>query len=286
MTSASTDPTSTQPTGSPPLLEAVDVVKVYRPRHRSGRQGVRALDGVSITAGAGDRLAIVGESGSGKSTLARLFLALEEPTSGEVRFEGAPIRAHDRPGLKNLRRAVQIVFQDPVGSLDPRMSIGESVAEPLRALKVVGDHDARVKELLSAVGLPGSVSGRFPHQLSGGQRQRVAIARALAPQPRVLVADEPVSALDVSVRAQVLNLLDDLVERFGLTLVFISHDLAVVRHLCRRVAVLYRGRVVEHGPSEQLYETPSHPYTRALVQAVPRLGRPLQPPSPLTYALD
>jgi peptide/nickel transport system ATP-binding protein len=161
------------------------------------------------------------------------------------------------------------------------MSIGESVAEPLRALHIPGDHRARVDELLNAVGLSSSAGRRYPHQFSGGQRQRVAIARALAPHPRVLVADEAVSALDVSVRAQVLNLIDDLVDRFGLTLVFISHDLAVVRHLCTRVAVLYRGRLVEQGAAEQIYESPSHPYTRALLQAVPRLGgRPFTGPAP------
>jgi peptide/nickel transport system ATP-binding protein len=161
------------------------------------------------------------------------------------------------------------------------MSIGDSVAEPLRALHIAGDHRARVEELLNAVGLSSSAARRYPHQFSGGQRQRVAIARALAPRPRVLVADEAVSALDVSVRAQVLNLIDDLVDRFGLTLVFISHDLAVVRHLCTRVAVLYRGRLVEQGPAEQVYQDPRHPYTRALLQAVPRLAtHPAAEPAP------
>ncbi|HUB71790.1 MAG TPA: ATP-binding cassette domain-containing protein [Acidimicrobiales bacterium] len=261
--------------GGVPLLEAVDVGKIYRSRHLLGRPvEARALEGVSIAVRPGDRLAIVGESGSGKSTLARLFVALEQPTSGQVRFEGVPVNARDRRGLVDLRRAVQIVFQDPAGSLDPRMRTGESIAEPLRALRVTGDHGARVNELLAAVGLPASTAKRYPHELSGGQRQRVAIARALAPHPRLLVADEAVSALDVSVRAQVLNVIDDLVERYGLTLVFISHDLAVVRHVCTRVAVLYRGRLVEDAPAQQLYESPSHPYTRALLQAVPRLGRP------------
>jgi ABC-type glutathione transport system ATPase component len=255
-----------------PLLEAVDVVKAYRPRQVLGtREPVRALDGVSLAVRAGDRLAIVGESGSGKSTLARLLLALEAPTSGEVRFEGTPVSAHRRSALTGLRRAVQIVFQDPLGSLDPRLTVGDSIAEPLRALRVPGDHRARVAELLTAVGLSESAARRYPHQFSGGQRQRIAIARALAPGPAVLVADEAVSALDVSVRAQVLNLLDDLVERLGLTLVFISHDLAVVRHLCTRVAVLYRGRLVEDATADEVYATPSHPYTRALLDAVPRL---------------
>jgi peptide/nickel transport system ATP-binding protein len=206
---------------------------------------------------------------------------LEEPTAGEVRFEGAGLDIRRRAALDNLRRSVQIVFQDPLGSLDPRMSIGESVAEPLRALHIPGEHRARVDELLNAVGLSSSAARRYPHQFSGGQRQRIAIARALAPHPRVLVADEAVSALDVSVRAQVLNLIDDLVDRFGLTLVFISHDLAVVRHLCTRIAVLYRGRLVEQGPVEQIYQGPHHPYTRALLEAVPRLGnRPAPGPAP------
>jgi peptide/nickel transport system ATP-binding protein len=246
---------------------------------------VLALDNVSLGVYTGDRLAIVGESGSGKSTLARLFLALEEPTAGEICFEGIALDVHRRAALANLRRAVQIVFQDPMGSLDPRMSIGDSLAEPLRALRVPGDHRGRVDDLLNAVGLSSSAARRYPHQFSGGQRQRVAIARALAPHPRVLVADEAVSALDVSVRAQVLNLIDDLVDRFGLTLVFISHDLAVVRHLCTRVAVLYRGQLVEQGPSEQVYQDPRHPYTRALLQAVPRLGSPppAQPALAATY---
>jgi len=255
-----------------PLLEAVDVVKAYRPRQALGpREPVRALDGVSLAVYPGDRLAIVGESGSGKSTLARLLLALEAPTSGEVRFAGAPVIAHRKATLAGLRRAVQIVFQDPLGSLDPRLTVGDSIAEPLRALRVPGDHRARVGELLTAVGLAPGAARRYPHQFSGGQRQRVAIARAIAPGPRVLVADEAVSALDVSVRAQVLNLLDDLVERLGLTLVFISHDLAVVRHLCTRVAVLYRGRLVEDAAADDVYTAPSHPYTRALLDAVPRL---------------
>jgi ABC-type glutathione transport system ATPase component len=263
-----------------PLLEAVGVSKSYGPRRPFGaRPAVLALDHVSLDVRAGDRLAIVGESGSGKSTLARLFLALEEPTAGEIRFEGATVDVRRGATLANLRRAVQIVFQDPLGSLDPRMSIGESVAEPLRALHIPGDHRTRVDDLLSAVGLSSAAGRRYPHQFSGGQRQRVAIARALAPHPRVLVADEAVSALDVSVRAQVLNLIDDLVDRFGLTLVFISHDLAVVRHLCTRVAVLYRGQLVEEGPAEQVYQEPRHPYTRALLQAVPRLSS-IPPPSP------
>jgi ABC-type glutathione transport system ATPase component len=267
-----------------PLLEAVNVVKAYRPRQALGlREPVRALDGVSLAVYPGDRLGLVGESGSGKSTLARLLLALEAPTSGEIRFAGAPVIAQRKASTAALRRAVQIVFQDPLGSLDPRLTVGDSIAEPLRALRVPGDHRARVAELLTAVGLAPGAARRYPHQFSGGQRQRVAIARALAPGPRVLVADEAVSALDVSVRAQVLNLLDDLVDRLGLTLVFISHDLAVVRHLCTRMAVLYHGRVVEDAATDDVYTAPSHPYTRALLDAVPRL-RPGPPAVPLDPA--
>jgi peptide/nickel transport system ATP-binding protein len=254
------------------VLEAAGLSKAYRSRRAGASEPVWALRDVSLAVRPGERLGIVGESGSGKSTLARLLLALEAPTAGEVRFEGHPVSLRDRAGLFGLRRAVQIVFQDPMGSLDPRLRIGDSIAEPLRSLGVPGDHDARVGELLAAVGLPDAAARRYPHQFSGGQRQRIAIARALAPHPRVLVADEAVSALDVSVRAQVLNLIDELVDSFGLTLLFISHDLGVVRHLCTRVAVLYRGELVEDGEADRIYEQPSHPYTAALLAAVPRLA--------------
>lgn len=263
-----------------PVLEVLGVTRRYRRRGPRGmrRRQVVALDGVSLDVWPGDRLGIVGESGSGKSTLARLLLALEDPDEGEVRFRGSPVRASCRAGLGALRRNVQIVFQDPLGSLDPRMRVGASIAEPLRSLGVEGDRDQRVAELLEAVGLPPGAARRYPHQLSGGQRQRVAIARALAPRPSVLVADEPVSSLDVSVRAQVLNLLDDLVERYGLTLVFISHDLGVVRHVADRVAVLYRGRIVEEGPADAVLGSPAHPYTQALLEAVPRVGGAITAP--------
>jgi peptide/nickel transport system ATP-binding protein len=252
------------------LLRTVELSKAYRPRSL-GREPVWALRDVSLAIGAGDRLGIVGESGSGKSTLARMLLALEQPTSGSVLFEGQVISARQRASLAGLRRSVQIVFQDPLGSLDPRMRVGESIAEPLRALHIGGDHQARVDELLAAVGLSPGAARRYPQQFSGGQRQRIAIARALAPHPRVLIADEAVSALDVSVRAQVLNLLDELVDHFGLTLVLISHDLGVVRHLCTRVAVLYRGRLVEEGPADEVYTRPAQRYTATLLAAVPRL---------------
>ncbi len=260
------------------LLEMRGVTKefVSHGRRFSHKQKVfRALDDVSLSVGEGEILGIVGESGSGKSTLARVLLALDAPTHGDVYFDGDPVTGKRDTELGWFRRQVQIVFQDPAGSLDPRMRIGDIVAEPLRALRIAGDHRARVTELLSAVGMPGNVERCYPHQFSGGQRQRIAIARALAPRPKVLVADEPVSALDVSVRAQVLNLLSGLISEFGLTMVFISHDMAVVRHLCDRVVVLYRGRVAEVGMATVLYATPAHPYTQALLRSVPRLGQAL-----------
>ncbi len=260
--------------GAAPILEVVDLVRQY-PLARHGLLGpravVRALDGVSLAVPAGERLGIVGESGSGKSTLARLLLGLDHPTSGSVRFEGREIGGLPERSLRDVRRSVQIVFQDPMGSLDPRMTVRAIVAEPLVGLGIAGDHAARVTELLDQVGLAASAADRYPHQFSGGQRQRIAIARALAPHPRVLVADEPVSALDVSVRAQVLNLLLDLVENLDLTLVFVSHDLAVVRFLCERVAVLSRGRLVEEGPTDEVWEHPRQPYTAALLAAVPTI---------------
>jgi oligopeptide/dipeptide ABC transporter ATP-binding protein len=257
-----------------PILALRGLSKAY-PQRRPGGRGrapLWALRDVDLDVWPGERLGIVGESGSGKSTLTRMLLCLEPPTSGRVYHEGRVLTGAAQGDLAGLRRDVQIVFQDPMGSLDPRLKVGTSIAEPLRALKVPGDHNARVDELLEAVGLPRSAGRRFPHQFSGGQRQRIAIARALAPHPRVLVADEAVSALDVSVRAQVLNLIRRLVDRFGLTLVFVSHDMAVVRHLCTRVVVLYLGRVVEDGPTAEIFRTPAHPYTKALLGAVPRIG--------------
>ena len=262
--------------GSDPILQMLAVTRRYGTRSNP----VVALSQVSMEVRPQDRLGVVGESGSGKSTLARLLLILEDPDEGEVRFQGRSMSGKSRSELAELRRAVQIVFQDPFSSLDPRLRVGDSIAEPLRSLGIQGDHRSRVQELLDAVGLPAGSARMYPHQFSGGQRQRVAIARALASQPRVLVADEAVSALDVSVRAQVLNLLARLVERFGLTLVFISHDMAVVRHICTRVVVLYRGQVVEQGPVEQVFRDPQHPYTQALISSVPTLGgRIVAPPT-------
>ncbi|MGI8456533.1 MAG: ATP-binding cassette domain-containing protein [Propionibacteriaceae bacterium] len=258
---------------APPLFEVVDLRRVFG----RGLAAVSALDGVSLGMPTGQRLGIVGESGSGKSTLVRLLTALDRPSSGEVRFEGQPISGLAESQLGFLRSAVQLVFQDPRSSLDPRMTVADIVTEPLRSRLLRGRPDvptaraARLREVLDAVGLPSGAARRYPHEFSGGQRQRIAIARALAPRPRVLVADEPVSALDVSVRAQVLNLLNDLVRDQGLSLVFVSHDLAVVRHVCDEVVVMRQGRIVEQGLVETLYAHPQQAYTAELLAAVPRL---------------
>jgi peptide/nickel transport system ATP-binding protein len=240
------------------LLEARAVTKRYGT--------TVALDEVNVSVAEGATVGIVGESGSGKSTLCRLFLALEKPTSGEILLRGTPVGE----SLRELRKQVQIVFQDPMSSLDPRMRVHDILAEPLRALGT-GDEKTRVPELLDAVGLPAGAARQYPREFSGGQRQRIAIARALGPNPVVLVADEPVSALDVSVRAQILNLLKRLRRELNLTLVFISHDMAVVRHLCDEIVVLYRGQVVETGGTDQVYSEPAHDYTKALLAAVPTL---------------
>ncbi|GAA3721528.1 ABC-type glutathione transport system ATPase component [Spinactinospora alkalitolerans] len=262
---------------APPLLRVRDLHRDYRrPRTSLLRPAprVHALRGVSFDVAAGRRFGIVGESGSGKSTLARLLCALDRPTSGTVEFEGRPVTGRPERHLGFLRERMQIVFQDPMGSLDPRMRVRDIIAEPLVARRHT-DPGARVRELLADVGLPPDSAARFPHQFSGGQRQRISIARALATRPSVLVADEPVSALDVSVRAQILNLLADLVEDYELTLVFISHDLSVVRHVCDTTAVMHQGRVVELGPTDRVHDAPEHPYTRSLVAAVPTLRRAL-----------
>jgi ABC-type glutathione transport system ATPase component len=245
------------------ILEARNLSKRYG--------GVDALLDVSIGVEQGAVLGVVGESGSGKSTLARLLLALEQPTHGEVVFDDTVVSGRRERELGELRRNVQVIFQDPMASLDPRMRIRTAVSEPLRALRIPGDHRARVRELLEAVGLPPSAGDRYPHEFSGGQRQRIAIARALAPHPTVLIADEAVSALDVSVRAQVLNLLNGLIAELGLTLVFISHDMSVIRFMCSRIAVLYRGRLVEEGPTDSVYASPQDAYTKQLLAAVPHL---------------
>jgi ABC-type oligopeptide transport system ATPase subunit len=235
---------------------------------------VHALRGVSFDVEHGEHFGIVGESGCGKSTLLRIISGLDQATSGTVMVEGTDITALPERRLRFLRERLQLVFQDPMGSLDPRMRVRDIVAEPLVA-QGRGGLQTRVEELLEAVGLPREAADRYPHQFSGGQRQRISIARALAPRPKIIVADEPVSALDVSVRAQVLNLLADLVDELSLTLVFVSHDLSVVRHVCDRVAVLHEGRIVETGPTEEVYENPQHPYTRKLIAAVPTLEKAL-----------
>ncbi|MCW2638207.1 MAG: transporter ATP-binding protein [Dactylosporangium sp.] len=262
---------------SDPVISARDVVRRYRrPRRSLTRPGpvVQALRGVDLDIGYGERFGIVGESGSGKSTLIRLLAGLDRPTSGSIRFAGKEIARAPERSLKFLRRDLQMVFQDPMGSLDPRMKVGDIIREPLIAL---GHPDARgrVAELLDAVGLPAAAADRYPHQFSGGQRQRISIARALSPRPKVLVADEPVSALDVSVRAQILNLLMDLVDEFSLTLVFVSHDLSVVRHVCDTVAVMRDGEIVERGATGSVYDNPRHPYTQALLAAAPTLEKAL-----------
>jgi peptide/nickel transport system ATP-binding protein len=223
---------------------------------------------------AGERFGIVGESGCGKSTLLRLLAGLDRPTSGRVVVEGTDISPLPERRLRFLRERLQMVFQDPMSSLDPRMRVRDIVAEPLVAQ---GNHapQARVIELLTEVGLSEAAAHRYPHQFSGGQRQRISTARALAPSPGILLADEPVSALDVSVRAQVLNLISDLVDELNLTLVFVSHDLSVVRHLCDRVAVMNAGEIVETGSVEQVWRDPQHPYTRRLLAAVPTMERAL-----------
>ena len=256
-----------------PLLEVRDLVKHYRADRVLGgsRQIVRAVNGVSFQIAPGETLGLVGESGCGKSTVGRTILRLQEPTSGEVRFEGQDLFALDPQALRAARRRMQIVFQDPYSSLNPRLTIGASVAEGLEIHRLVPKHQIRdrVCQLLGEVGLDADMAERYPHEFSGGQRQRIGIARALAVEPAFLVCDEPVSALDVSVQAQILNLLADLQAARGLSYLFIAHDLAVVRQVARRIAVMYLGFIVEMGTTESVIGSPRHPYTRALLSAVP-----------------
>jgi oligopeptide/dipeptide ABC transporter ATP-binding protein len=258
-----------------PLLEVRDIRK-YFPLDNGilpfgPKRAVHAVDGVSFTLARGETLGLVGESGCGKSTLGRLVLRLIEPSGGSVRLDGAEVLDAGSRRLHAIRRQMQIVFQNPFGSLNPRMSVGQAIAEPMRAYGI-GTARERLREarrLLELVGLNPAQTDRYPHEFSGGQRQRIAIARAIALKPALIVCDEAVSALDVSVQAQVLNLLQDLQEEFGFAYLFISHDLAVVRHVSRRVAVMYLGQIVEIAEADALFAEPRHPYTRALLAAVP-----------------
>ena len=258
---------------TPPLLQVEGLVKHFPVRRGLfGRVSgaVRAVDGVSFTLAAGQTLGVVGESGCGKSTLGRLVLRLIEPTAGRVVFDGTALGSLDAPALRERRRAMQIIFQDPFSSLNPRMTVGQILAEPLLLHGLhQGRHGQRVAELLHTVGLGEEHAQRYPHEFSGGQRQRIGIARALAVEPQLIVCDEAVSALDVSVQAQVVNLLQDLQQRFGLAYIFIAHDLAVVRHIATQVAVMYLGRIVELADKRTLFATPRHPYTQALLSAIP-----------------
>nr|WP_245930370.1 oligopeptide/dipeptide ABC transporter ATP-binding protein [Allonocardiopsis opalescens] len=274
-------------------MSVTDVHKSYRAGLLSSAR-VRAVDGVSLELAPGETLGIVGESGSGKSTLARMLVGLERPDSGSVLFRGRPVAQGRGAAGRATRRSVQMVFQDPLTSLNPRMTVLDIIAEPLDVHGLASGRAARrarVEELLGLVGLAADMAQRFPHEFSGGQRQRIGIARALATEPDVLVCDEPVSALDMSVQAQVVNLFADLQRRLGVSLVFIAHDLAVVRHVSHRVAVMYLGRIAEVGPADRVYTEPAHPYTQALLAAAPvpepaardreRIELKGDPPSPL-----
>ncbi|MFH8552114.1 ABC transporter ATP-binding protein [Streptomyces celluloflavus] len=267
-----------RPTAGPrePILEVRDLVKHYPLTRgvvfRKQVGAVRAVDGVSFTLHKGETLGIVGESGCGKSTVARLLVGLERPTAGRIRYQGQDITELSGRALKAVRRDIQMVFQDPYTSLNPRMTVGDIIGEPYEIHPEVapkGDRRRKVQDLLDVVGLNPEYVNRYPHQFSGGQRQRIGIARGLALRPKIIVADEPVSALDVSVQAQVVNLLERLQDEFDLSYVFIAHDLSVVRHISDRVAVMYLGRIAETGTDEQIYDHPTHPYTQALLSAVP-----------------
>ncbi|GLQ54684.1 ABC transporter ATP-binding protein [Devosia nitrariae] len=253
------------------LLELRHLSKTY-----PGANGavVQAVSDVSLTIAPGEVLGVVGESGCGKSTLGRSLLRLIEPTAGEVLFEGRDLVGLGKRDMKSVRRDLQIIFQDPFGSLNPRHTVGGIIGEPLEVHRVGtrAERRARVTELLKLVGLPEDAANRYPHEFSGGQRQRIAIARALALEPKLLVADEAVSALDVSIQSQIINLIADLQKRLNLSIMFISHDLSVIRHVSDRIAVMYLGRIVEIGPAEEIMTAPKHPYTQALLSAIPRPG--------------
>jgi len=256
------------------LLEAKNIVKHFPIKggvFLKEIAAVKAVDGVSLTIAEGETVGLVGESGCGKTTFGRAILRLEEPTSGEIYFEGGNILSYDKNKMQALRKQMQIIFQDPFSSLNPRKTVSHIIGEPLlvHGMRSRKKRDERVLELLTVVGLRKEHMRRYPHQFSGGQRQRIGVARALALQPKLIVCDEAVSALDVSIQAQVINLLKDLQDDFGLTYLFISHDLSVVEHVSDRVAVMYLGKIVEFAPSKALYQKPLHPYTQALLSAVP-----------------
>jgi oligopeptide/dipeptide ABC transporter ATP-binding protein len=261
-----------------PLLELDNVKMHFKTKSDGflsrGTKWVQAVDGVDLTLKPGETLGLVGESGCGKSTTARLITRLLEPTAGEIRYQGVDIAHMSERQLRPYRREIQLIFQDPYSSLNPRHTVGTIVGTALRTHDMVPKNGelSRVRELLEVVGLNPEHYNRYPHEFSGGQRQRIGIARALAARPKIIVADEPVSALDVSIQAQVMNLLENLRKELGIAFVFIAHDLGVVRHFCDRVAVMYLGRVVEEGPRDTLYEKPQHPYTQALLSAVPDIG--------------
>ncbi|MCP2254363.1 peptide/nickel transport system ATP-binding protein [Prauserella aidingensis] len=261
MTSTADSATGDVDAGEGPIVAVRDLERTYR-------GGVHALRGVSLDVPRRGKFGIVGESGSGKSTLVRLLAALDRPTTGTITFDGTRVDDRRDRDLGFLRRRLQIVFQDPMGSLDPRMRVRDIISEPLGRTR---GRDERVAELLEAVDLPADAGDKHPHRFSGGQRQRISIARALAPRPDVLIADEAVSALDVLVRQQILDLLTRLVDEYALTLVFVSHDLGVVRKVCDEVAVMRRGEIVEQGPVDEVYDTPRHEYTRELIAAAPTL---------------
>ncbi len=275
-----TGPAEPSATTGDPVLEAADLARHYEIRRGlfAGRATVKALAGASFTLARGRTLAVVGESGCGKSTLARLITLIEPPTAGTLKFDGADVAGADRETLRKLRQRVQIVFQDPYGSLNPRKKVGAILEEPLviNMRLAPSERRARAEEMMAKVGLRPEHYGRYPHMFSGGQRQRIAIARALMLRPRILVADEPVSALDVSIQAQVLNLLMDLQEELDLAYLFISHDLSVVRHIADEVMVMYLGRPVEQGPTEAIFTRPRHPYTQALLASTPAVDPALR----------